>query len=111
MRTKMTFDEFEACKLVQYGLRHTRLEKNYFFRFRKELKEKYNFDMLTCSECGIREWNGKPIIMELDHLNGITTDGRISNLSMKCPNCHSQTLNFRNRKVSVETRKEQLLAA
>jgi hypothetical protein len=111
MRSKITYDEFKDDKLVQHGFRHTRLDKHFFFRFHKELKEEYNFDMFTCSECGIQEWNKKSIIMELDHLNGITTDARISNLSMKCPNCHSQTTNFRNRKVSIEERKQQLLAA
>lgn len=51
-----------------------------------------------CECCGISEWQGKPIQCELHHINGITTDNRIENLIMLCPNCHSQTDNFRNHK-------------
>lgn len=44
-----------------------------------------------CSGCGITdEWNGKPIVLELDHKNGINNDNRLDNLRFMCPNCHSQ---------------------
>lgn len=44
-----------------------------------------------CSICGIKnEWNGIPIVMILDHINGISNDHRIDNLRMVCPNCNSQ---------------------
>jgi len=45
----------------------------------------------VCSICGITKWNDKPINMQLDHINGISTDHRLENLRMICPNCHSQT--------------------
>ena len=45
-----------------------------------------------CQECGLENlWNGKPIKLHLDHINGDNTDHRIENLRMLCPNCHSQT--------------------
>ena len=45
-----------------------------------------------CKECGISEkWNNKPIILHLDHINGINNDNRLENLRFLCPNCHSQT--------------------
>lgn len=44
-----------------------------------------------CSECGITEWLGKPINIQLDHINGDCSDHRLANLRMLCPNCHSQT--------------------
>jgi len=44
-----------------------------------------------CEECGISEWNGKPINMQLDHINGDSHDHSLENLKMICPNCHSQT--------------------
>jgi hypothetical protein len=45
----------------------------------------------VCEECGLREWLGRPLVMELDHRNGVRTDNRVDNLRMLCPNCHSQT--------------------
>lgn len=44
-----------------------------------------------CSVCGLDgNWNGKPITMILDHINGINNDNRINNLRLVCPNCNSQ---------------------
>lgn len=50
-----------------------------------------------CECCGISEWNGKPLTLQLHHINGIHNDNRLSNLQLLCPNCHSQTENFRTR--------------
>ena len=52
-----------------------------------------------CEECGISEWNGKPIACELDHINGKRTDHRLENLKVLCPNCHSQTDTFRAKNI------------
>ena len=44
-----------------------------------------------CSICGQQPfWNGKPMIMILDHINGEHTDNRLENLRLVCPNCNSQ---------------------
>ena len=47
-----------------------------------------------CSSCGITEWNGKSIVIQLDHVNGNSKDHTLGNLRMLCPNCHSQTDTF-----------------
>lgn len=57
-----------------------------------------------CEECGITEWLGKRLTMQLDHINGVKNDHRLVNLRMLCPNCHSQTdtfsgKNFRRRRL------------
>lgn len=42
--------------------------------------------------CGLtNEWNGQPLTLELDHIDGDPTNNEISNLRFLCPNCHSQT--------------------
>jgi transposase len=44
-----------------------------------------------CEECGITEWRGKPLTMQLHHVNGDGQDNRLENLILLCGNCHSQT--------------------
>ncbi|MEA2719497.1 MAG: hypothetical protein QOJ39_1361 [Candidatus Eremiobacteraeota bacterium] len=48
----------------------------------------------VCDECGISEWRGKPLSIQIDHRNGIRNDNRLDNLRILCPNCHSQTETF-----------------
>ena len=54
----------------------------------------------VCDECGLSEWRGLPITIQLDHRNGIRDNHRLENLRMLCPNCHSQTETYaaRNRR-------------
>lgn len=53
-----------------------------------------------CTECGLgAEWNGKPISLQLEHINGVHSDNRLENLTILYPNCHSQTPTFAGRKV------------
>lgn len=52
-----------------------------------------------CSECGLGTvWNGKPISLHLDHINGQREDNRLENLRLLCPNCHSQTPTYAGKK-------------
>lgn len=44
-----------------------------------------------CAKCGLTEWQGEPITLQLDHINGVHSDCRRENLRWLCPNCHSQT--------------------
>lgn len=52
-----------------------------------------------CEECKLKEWRGKSIEVELDHINGNSKDHRLENLKMLCPNCHSQTDTFRAKNI------------
>jgi 5-methylcytosine-specific restriction endonuclease McrA len=53
-----------------------------------------------CRICGLKDWQEKPITLELDHINGVNNDNRLPNLRLLCPNCHSQTPTFRGRNKS-----------
>ena len=42
-------------------------------------------------ECGISEWQGKPITLQVEHIDGDQFNNTLENLTLLCPNCHSQT--------------------
>lgn len=69
--------------------RYNQTVKKYFLQFSKQ---KYQ-----CLICGISEWCNQKLVLELDHINGNNCDNRLENLRLLCPNCHSQTSNFRGR--------------
>lgn len=43
-----------------------------------------------CEKCGLSDWRGEFISLELDHINGDHFDNRLENLQILCPNCHAQ---------------------
>lgn len=51
-----------------------------------------------CECCGLEEWLGFPINLEIHHINGNRKDNSLENLQLLCPNCHSYTPNWRRRK-------------
>lgn len=44
-----------------------------------------------CEECGITEWRGKPVPLQVDHVDGDRMNNLIANLKILCANCHMQT--------------------
>ena len=50
-----------------------------------------------CDCCGLTEWMGKPLSLEIHHIDGNVYNNDISNLQVLCPNCHSLTENWRSR--------------
>ena len=79
--------EIDASKLLCENSKHARnILRSYILR-NKLLP-------YTCAICGITEWQGKTLSLELDHINGVNNDNRIENLRFLCPNCHSQTTTY-----------------
>jgi hypothetical protein len=54
-----------------------------------------------CEMCRQVEWLGKPIPLELDHLNGDKADNRLENLRLLCCNCHALTSNYRGKNIRM----------
>ena len=47
-----------------------------------------------CEVCSISDWQGKPITLQVDHINGDAGNNEPDNIRLICPNCHSQTDSF-----------------
>jgi 5-methylcytosine-specific restriction endonuclease McrA len=84
------------------------LIKDSSYTYTSALKQKLVISGLMenkCVICGTTEWMGKPISLQLDHINGDRRDNRIGNLRILCPNCHSQTDTYSGKNTSKEKRK------
>lgn len=67
----------------------------------------------ACACCGLNEWRGLPITLELDHIDGDHKNNTRDNLTALCPNCHSLTPTWRGRNIKMNrtVSNEQLIAA
>ncbi|MEU1743324.1 HNH endonuclease signature motif containing protein [Streptomyces pristinaespiralis] len=53
----------------------------------------------SCALCGLDgAWQGCPLPLEVDHIDGDWRNNRLDNLRLLCPNCHSSTDTYRGRK-------------
>ncbi len=49
-----------------------------------------------CEICQLTEWMGKPIPLELHHIDFNHHNNNLSNLQILCSNCHMQAHNYNN---------------
>ena len=50
-----------------------------------------------CECCGLEEWMGKPIPLELHHKDGDRHHNELENYELLCPNCHAFTDSYRGK--------------
>ena len=50
-----------------------------------------------CENCGLTEWLGQPIPLELHHKDGNRNHNEIENYQLLCPNCHAFTESYRGK--------------
>ena len=56
-----------------------------------------------CCYCGQGpHWNGKPLVLQVDHRDGVKSNNSPENLDIVCPNCHTQTPTFSGRNLKRE---------
>ena len=80
-----TFRSNEHKKKFFSGLLEKRIDRP---TARKYIAEARGYN---CEVCGISEWQGKRLTLQVDHINGDPSNDHPSNLRLICPNCHSQT--------------------
>ena len=86
------------CKKTwELKYKNTKFDDLGFDNKRRRVIEEQNY---CCIKCGISEWFGIKIILEIDHKDGINDNNKRENLEALCPNCHSLTDTWRGRNKS-----------
>ncbi len=60
-----------------------------------------------CSVCHLGKWQGQPIPLEIDHIDGDPGNNWKSNLRVLCLNCHGQTPTYRFRSRGQEVKLDE----
>lgn len=88
---------FTKRKVEEYLFNGVRVESG---RLRKMLVRDGYKDS-RCEICGLSEWMGSPIPLELDHMDSNHFNNELSNLQIVCPNCHAMETKRRKSRVGA----------
>ena len=50
-----------------------------------------------CENCGLTEWQGQKVPLEVHHIDGDELNSVLENLQVLCPNCHALTNNYKGK--------------
>ena len=93
-KNRSIFNSFIPTPLEEILVEHSTFSRH---ALKKRLVSEGVLDYI-CSKCGNDgEWEGEPLTLQIDHINGNNTDNRIENLTFLCPNCHTQTSTYAGR--------------
>jgi hypothetical protein len=82
--------------LLEYLEKSIDIQSN---KVRKKLLDE-SYKEYKCECCGLTEWLGEPIPLELHHKDGIHFHNELDNFQLLCPNCHAKTSSYRGKNCS-----------
>lgn len=91
---------FSRCAYIAKSKSATKLEDVFSGKVKMQstkllkrlISERYK--VYKCEICGVSEWMGKYISLQLHHKDGDHNNNSLENLQILCPNCHSQTSSY-----------------
>lgn len=83
----------KTMNLMEYLAESKDIQNN---KVRKKLLEE-GYKEHKCECCGLTEWLGEPIPLELHHIDGDHHHNELSNYQLLCPNCHAKTDSYRGK--------------
>lgn len=86
-------EDYESAAIRRYEIEDVLKGLHPEYKMKRARLLKTGYKKNECEKCGISEWLGEPITVEIHHIDGDNTNNLLSNLQMLCPNCHSQTPN------------------
>ncbi len=93
----------QCQKDYQWSVRKLEIERTgvlqiaeYGTTARRYLLEKFGN---KCQICSRDEWDGKPMPLVLDHVNGNSDDWSMSNCRLICPNCDTFTPFYKSKNI------------
>jgi hypothetical protein len=70
---------------------------------RKYLIKHHGNNCMICGQSG-DDWNGKPITLIVDHIDGKSNNNKLDNLRIVCPNCDCQLPTYKAKNKGNSTR-------
>ena len=111
---------FSTNKIIQKMIDELKLDTSHFtgqgwnkdnfdysrFRYGHKIKSANALQAIValrghqCEKCGLKEWQNKPIPLEVHHIDGDELNNELDNLELNCPNCHALTENYRGKNIN-----------